>query len=166
MRLIRSSDGFTLVELLVVVALIGILSALTAPFLMEAKASSNEASAIGSLRALNSGQSSYAASCARGSYAVDVQWLIDGAFLSEDMGYNPRAGYNFALADGDGAVDGPTACDGETPKTSYYATGVPLSATTGRRGFASNQAGTIWQDLTGVAPVEPFAVNDTVAPIQ
>ena len=50
-----SNRGFTLIELLIVVMLIGVLAALTAPFLMAAKAAANQASAIGSLRALNTG---------------------------------------------------------------------------------------------------------------
>lgn len=162
----KQTSGFTLVELLIVVALIGILSALTAPFLMAARASGNEASAIGSLRAINSAQSTYAASCARGSYAVDVDDLIAGAFLSEDMGFNPRSGFNFALAAGLNSQAGPIACDATVPVTAYYATGTPLSATTGRRGFSTNQAGTIWQDLTGVPPPEPFTAGGTISPIQ
>jgi hypothetical protein len=37
---------------------------------------------------------------------------------------------------------------------------------TGQRAFATNQTGTVWQDTTGVPPVEPFAIAGTVSPIQ
>ncbi len=160
-----SEHGFTLVELIIVVAIIGILAGITAHHVLAAKAAANEASAVGSIRAIHSGQVSYAATCAPSAYATSLTQLANGRFASPDVAFPSKNGYNFALTNTLG-VAGPADCNGGASSTAYYLSATPISNLTGIRAFATNQFGGIWQDTSGVAPTEPFTAGGTVSPLQ
>jgi prepilin-type N-terminal cleavage/methylation domain-containing protein len=162
----RSTAGFTLVELLIVVALMGVLAALSAPFLIAAKVASNEASAIGSMKAINSAQAAYSNSCGSNYFTTDIMALIAGGYISPDIAMLPKSGFTVTVLPGNGAVAGAPDCFGRPTQTAYYSSAVPVGPEAGRRGFATNQAGIVWEDRTGVAPAEPFVVSPTVGPIQ
>jgi hypothetical protein len=138
--------------------------------------SGNEASAIGSLRAINSGQASYSSSCANGGYAQDLADLAKpatgggGGFISPDLKTNgiTKSGYVVTLAKESGAADVgtiATTCNAPAniPQSSYYASAAPVTAGgTGTRAFATDTRGTIFYASGGTAPANPIPAASTV----
>lgn len=155
-----------MIELLIVCAIIGIISAIATPFLIAAKDASKEASALGSLRSINSGQSAFSTSCGRNHYTTQVNTLVADGYVSPDVILNPKSDYVMLMAPGFGAQPGPADCNGDPTFTSYYMSATPVALLHGRRAFATSASGTIWQDSTGVAPTEPFTPSATVHPIR
>jgi len=122
-------QGFSLIELLIVVAVIGIIAAIAVPNLMQSKAAANEASAISSVRTIVTAQITYSATQGNGAYAPDLATLQGVGLIDAALGSGAKDGYNFATA-GTGTTFTVTA----SPQT---------PGTTGNRSFFADQTAVI-----------------------
>ena len=148
--------GFTLVELLVVMAIVAILATLGVAGYRAGRIRSAEASAIASLGAINQAQFAYFQTCGNQRYAPTLSSLgvpVPGgdAFLSPDLtaaDVVEKSGYVIQMAGGE-VTDTGTTCTGATPIQSYQVTADPTSpGVTGERFFGSNSDRVIYEDVT------------------
>jgi type IV pilus assembly protein PilA len=145
----RRQKGFSLIELLIVVAIILIIAAIAIPNLLRSRMAANEASAVGSIRTINTSEITYASTypdvgftglAALGGTGGSA---TGAGLLDSVLGAVPsvKSGYSFVLT-----VDTTT-----TPSTAYTVVGDPVSAQTGTRHFFSDQSGVIRYNASGAA---------------
>ncbi len=150
----RRQHGFSLIELLIVVAIILVIAAMAIPNLLRSKLAANEASAVASMRTVVTAQTTYALTyptvgysdnltklgAPTGSNPVDasaaglVDWVL-GCATQPCF----KSGYYFAIANASG-----------TPVNTFDLSAVPsILGQTGRRGFCTDQKGVITYDPNG-----------------
>lgn len=162
----RGESGFSLIDMLFVIALVGLLSTLAIPGLMRAKGAAQSASALGSLKVINSAQLSFAITCGLGFYAPDLQTLgvrppaaID-AFLTPEMSSAPtfiKSGYTVSMA-GVGIAGAPASCNGlaaGAASSGYAAVADPIDLAPPARFFGTNADGTLYENTASYMATMP-----------
>ena len=117
----KNSKGFSLLELLIVVAIILIIATIAIPSLLRSRQAANESAAVANLRTINTAQVTYLSSAA-GKYG-DLPDLI-AAKLLDDTFTGTKAGYNYSV-------------NLDATSSDYTIQAVPASANTGRYGYYS-----------------------------
>jgi len=161
----RKQKGFSLIELLIVVAIILIIAAIAIPNLLHARMAANESSAVASIRTINTAEITYNSTyptvgyapvlAALGGVAPCTSSQVTACLIPSDLAAGNKNGYAF-VANGSGG----------TPNTMYFTTAVPVAVNqTGIRSFCSFEDAVIRVQPTG-APIGSEAACEALTPLQ
>lgn len=135
--------GFTLVEIMIVVAIIALLAAIAIPNLLRARLNANEAAAISSLRTISTACESFRAAQNPVTYPANIAALsgANPAYIDATLGTGTKQGYTFAYT--------------LVNANQYTCTATPVTANvTGIRVFFVNESGGIRLNNAAGNPIE------------
>jgi prepilin-type N-terminal cleavage/methylation domain-containing protein len=150
----RSSKGFSLIELLIVVAIILIIAAIAIPNLLRSRIAANQASAVGSLRTLNTAEITYSSTFNVG-FTQTLGYLAPpttaganptstaAGLIDSILALGSKSGYSFTYT--------PGASDSTGRINTYAITAVPITNSTGTNYYYTDQSGVIRQNSTTTA---------------
>ena len=162
----KGESGFTLIDLLFTASLICTLCTMALPSLYRARGAAQSASAISTLRVVNSAQISFAVACGSGFYSPDLPTLglappgTPTAFLPAELSSGAsflKQGYTFAMT-GTPVTGAPPTCNGRAvsyTSPGYSATADPLDAIGNPHFYGTNADGTIYQHASTFVGVMP-----------
>ncbi len=166
-RINRVDRGFALIDVLFVIAIIGVIASISMPGLLRARAQAGIGSALGSLRVINSAQLTYAITCGSGFYAPNLTTLGTNppgaatSFISPDLGQANtviKSGYTIQMA-GTPIAGSPASCNGVG--AGGGAVGYRAAADPGdpviRRFFSTNTGGTLFEANVSLFALTPEA---------
>jgi prepilin-type N-terminal cleavage/methylation domain-containing protein len=154
----KTQKGFSLIELLIVVAIILIIAAIAIPNLLRSRMAANEASAVGSLRTINTAAVTYSSTYQAAGYPTTLAELgpatsatsATADLVDSVLASSTKSGYAFVF----------TGTGGGLPNTGYTVTAAPTApGTSGQSTFYTDQSAVIRKDPTGTA-------NSGSAPLQ
>ena len=164
-----NQKGFSLIELLIVVVILGIIVAIAIPNLMAARRTANEGTAISALRTLHGAQMLYQTSAGTGNYAgtvsstgdtVGLTALTSMRLIDSVLGSGTKSGYNFV-----GAI---ALANNSTPATFFFSAN-PTSASSvtqsGTKRFCINQQGFLGVEVTNLSTLFDAATTLTATPL-
>lgn len=162
---IRKSQGFALIDLIFVCGIIGLLCSIALPRLLLAKQAAGAASAIGSMRAINSAELTYALTCGNGFYSPNLTTLgiapvgSNEAFITPSLSESNavvKSGYTIQIT-ATPYPGSPPTCNGLAGGAAgqgFIAAADP-SEPGNSRFFGTNANGMIFEDLTSLLTAMP-----------